>query len=236
MRQTIGVDISKDHLDVHSLPIGEYAQFENTTLGHKRFSKWLSGRDLNLIVFEPTGAYHKTFQRTMHTKGFPLNKVNPLHARRFAQAAGILTKTDRVDAAMLARMGMALELVPQEVVAEDIQVLGKLYTAKRGLMKDRTAALNRQKLLSHPILKRQCAARLRQIRHQMAKIDAEVKHLVEAADHHKQRFDILVSIPGISTTTAISLIVERQIVYSGCSRYAQTIALYACIGSNPIQS
>ena len=144
----------------------------------------------------------------MHANCFPVNKVNPLYARRFAQAAGILTKTDRVDAAMLARMGMALELLPQEAVAEDIQVLSELYTARRGLVKDRTAALNRQKLLSHPLLRRQCAARLRQIEHQMAKIDVEVMNLIEAADHHKQRFDILVSIPGISTTTAISLIVE----------------------------
>lgn len=148
MQHTVGVDISKAHLDVHSLPDGEYAQFANTTLGHKRFSKWLAGRDLNLIVFEPTGSYHKAFQRKLHTEELPFNKFNPLHARRFAQAMGLLTKTDRVDAAMLARIGMALDLPPQEAIPEDIQVLGELYTARRGLIKDRTAALNRKRCFS----------------------------------------------------------------------------------------
>ena len=224
MRQTIGVDISKDHLDVHSLPDDKYTQLANTTLGHKRFSKWLIGKDLNLIVFEPTGAYHKIFQRTMYNQGFPINKVNPLHARRFAQATGVLTKTDKVDAAMLARMGTALDLQPQEIVAEDIQVLGELYMARRALMKDRNAALNRQKWLSHSLLKSQCVARLRQIALQVAKIDAEVKRLIGMADHHKQRFDILVSIPGISTITAISLIIEMPELGDLSSAQAASLA------------
>ncbi len=52
------------------------------------------------IVYEPTGTYHKAFERFMTTQGVPLSKVNPRSARRFAEATGRLAKTDTIDAAM----------------------------------------------------------------------------------------------------------------------------------------
>nr|WP_299870222.1 transposase [uncultured Roseobacter sp.] len=75
-------------------------------------------------------------------------------------------------------------------------------------MKESTATLNRQKVLKHPLLKRQCAARLRQIERQVKQLDAEIAEVIRADEHLHRRATILTSIPGISDVTAFTLLVE----------------------------
>ena len=97
---TIGVDISKDHLDAHRLSDGATRRFTNDKSGHRAFVKWLAHGSVERVVFEPTGPYHRAFERALGVAGVPFAKVNPRQARRFAEAIGRLAKTDRVDAAM----------------------------------------------------------------------------------------------------------------------------------------
>lgn len=101
---TIGIDISKSHLDVFRLEDGAIARFDNAAAGFRALIKWLGKRPVTRIVFEPTGPYHRVFETALGGR-FPLVKVNPLQARRFAQASGTRAKTDAVDARILARMG-----------------------------------------------------------------------------------------------------------------------------------
>ena len=114
---TIGIDVSKDRLDVRRLPDGAEAAFNNDKAGLKALVTWL-GTGVQRVVFEPTGRYHLALERRLAEAGYPLIKVNPRQARRFGEALGTLAKTDRADAAMLARMGVALELEPQPVRPE----------------------------------------------------------------------------------------------------------------------
>ena len=107
---TIGVDVSKDHLDAHRLADGATRRFANTKGGHKALIKWVAETPLYRVVFEPTGLYHRAVERALGIAGVPFVKVNPRQARRFAEATGKLAKTDRLDAAILARMGALLEL------------------------------------------------------------------------------------------------------------------------------
>jgi transposase len=104
---TIGVDVSKDHLDAHRLDDGESRRFANDRSGQV---KWLAQRSVERVVFEPTGPYRRAFERALGVADVPYAKVNPRQARRSAEAIGSLAKTDRLDAAMLARMGAMLEL------------------------------------------------------------------------------------------------------------------------------
>ena len=99
---TIGVDVSKDHLDAHRLADGATRRFANTKGGHKALIKWLTETPLYRVVFEPTGPYHRAVERALGIAGVPFVKVNPRQARRFAEATGKLAKTDRLDAAILA--------------------------------------------------------------------------------------------------------------------------------------
>jgi len=101
---TIGIDISKSHLDAFRLEDGTAQRFENSPRGFRALIKWLDAAPVARIVFEPTEPYHRALETALSGK-FPLEKVNPLQARRFAEACGTRTKTDAVDARILARMG-----------------------------------------------------------------------------------------------------------------------------------
>lgn len=205
---TIGVDISKDYLDVHRLPDGASRRFENTGAGHKALIRWLGTTPMARIVYEPTGPYHARLEQTLAKAGLPLAKINPRQARRFAEAAGRLAKTDRVDALMLARMGVALELEARSVPSGELKKLKDLHCARQALVKDRTAARNRGKTLTLPLLKRQNTQRLKQINTQIAAIEAEIKACIASDENLTEQRAILESIPGISRITALALLIE----------------------------
>ena len=205
---TIGVDVSKDHLDAYRLADGASRRFANDKGGHKAFIKWFAEAPANRVVFEPTGPYHRAFERALGAAGVPLAKVNPRQARRFAEATGKLAKTDRLDAAMLARMGAVLELETRPARSEALLELNELYIAREALVKDRTAAKNRAKVLTLSLLKRQNARRLEQIERQIATIEAAILEIVEADAGLADRFAILTSIPGVSNITALALLIE----------------------------
>jgi transposase len=204
---TIGVDVSKDHLDAYRLADGAARRFANDKGGHKALIKWLMETPLNRVVFEPTGPYHRAVERALGVAGVPFVKVNPRRARRFAEAAGKLAKTDRLDAAMLARMGAVLELEARPARSEALLELRELYGAREALVKDRTAAKNRGKVLTLSLLKRHNAQRLEQIDRQIAAVEAAILQIVETDPSLAERFAILISIPGLSNITAFALLI-----------------------------
>ena len=97
-----------------------------------------------------------------------------------AQALGQAAKNDAVDEWVVAKMGAALELRPVDAPSRTRQVLDELGTARDALVKDRTAALNRQKQLRHKLLRRQNRNRLTQIDRQITTLDAEIARLFAA--------------------------------------------------------
>ncbi|MER9946076.1 IS110 family transposase [Mesorhizobium sp. M0092] len=206
--RTLGIDISKDRLDVHLLPEGTERQFANDANGLRELLRWLAPLAPNRIVYEATGAYHRLLECTLGAKGLPLVKMNPQHTRAFAKAAGRLSKTDRIDAAMLARFGELMTPQIRPIRGDTLDTLCELVAARRALVKDRTAAQNRQKNLTIPLLKRQAEQRLRQITTQINAIDAECRTLVAREPDLVRRFDILTSIPGLGEVTAFAIIAD----------------------------
>lgn len=205
---TIGVDISKAHFDVHRLPDGKAERFSNDLSGFGKLIKWIGKRQIERIVYEPTGAYHRGFEDALSAAGLPLAKVNPLQARRFAQARGTRAKTDRIDAQMLAHMGIALQPGICTIASKKMRNLKELQIARQALIKDRTAAMNRAKSITLPLLKRQNAKRLRHIKSDLETIEKEMLVLIRSEEKTAQDFDILVSIPGIAKITAAAILVE----------------------------
>ena len=206
--RNVGVDISKDTLDVAIHPEGKGFRIANTPQGHRALIKRLEGFEIAQIVFEATGAYYRLLQKALVEAGLPWVKVNPRQARRFAQAAGKLAKTDRCDALMLARMGAALALEPNVPVSPTVETMKELVNARHALVKDRVAALNRQAIAVSTLIKRQLAQRLRQIDSQIEAIDKRLKTLRKADADVSERFDILTSIPSFGEGTANVLMVE----------------------------
>jgi transposase len=208
MRQTIGIDVSKDTLDAYRLSDGEHSQVRNDKLGLRALIRWLGKDHGPLVVFEATGAYHRQMETALAARAIPFVKVNPRQARRFAEATGRLAKTDRVDAVMLAKMGAVLELEAQKPKSENLHELKELMTARRALIKDQTAARTRLATATQSLIKRQINARLLQIMEQVQQIDSAMTNKLAHDEGMSQQLAILVSIPGIATTTALAMLIE----------------------------
>ena len=207
MNDTIGVDISKPTLDVFWLSKREHRQFPNDRSGCAALIRWI-GKSAVRVVFEPTGPYHRIFEASLVAAGLKAVKVNPRSARRFAEATGELAKTDRIDAAILARMGAVLDLEGRPAKTETLHDLRELGVARQALVKDRIAATNREQTAVNPVIKRQLRVRLKLIRIQLKEIDSTIADLVDADPGLFRLRDILDSIPGIGTVTAMAILIE----------------------------
>ena len=207
MKDTIGIDISKATLDAYRLSTDKSAQFPNSAAGLRALRQWIGEQIPDLVVFEATGAYHAALER--HFAGvLPLVKVNPLQARRFAQARGTRAKTDAVDARILAMMGAALDLVPDAPEDKEQADLKELQVARMALIKERTRLLNRSKTQTLPLLKRQSKARLEQVKRQLLEMEEALLDLLLRCPKRGRAFEVLCSIPGLGRITAIAIIVE----------------------------
>ena len=204
---TIGIDISKATLDIHRLSDGKMMSFSNCPAGFKALSKFCAQTAVTRVVYEATGAYHGGLERALGAH-LPLVKVNPLQARRFAQAQGVRAKTDAVDAKMLAIMGDAFALEPDEPATKIQHDLKELRTFRSGLIKDRTRILTRIKTQTLSITCRQSKSRLVQLDKQIVEIDAEVERLINSNDTLAHSMRILRSIPGIGAVCASTILIE----------------------------
>ncbi len=99
-----GIDISKDHLDVHIIPDDHTKRFANTKTGWRALAKWLEAFAPERIVYESTGPYHQGMERALASRTLPIVRVNARRARSFPNPIGTIAKTDPVDARMLPGM------------------------------------------------------------------------------------------------------------------------------------
>ena len=205
---TVGVDVSKAHLDAHLAPEGRAARFPNTADGIRRLVGWIGDAPVRCVAYEPTGRWHRPLEAALLRAGLPAAAANPLRARRFAEAIGQQAKTDPVDAAMLAAMAAALPLRPAEAADAALADLRELVLAREQLVKDRTATRNRLNEASHRLLRTQLKRRLKQVRGQVKAVDAAIRAALAADPALARRAEVLVSIPGVSQATAACLVAE----------------------------
>lgn len=173
---TVGVDISKDHLDAHRLSDGQDKRFANNARGRGALIKWANeGR----VAFEATGAYHRDLEQALAKAGIDAIKINPWQVRRFAEAVGTRAKTDQVDARMLASMASALALKPTPPPSENLLNLKELRIARQALIKDRTATKNRSLNATMELIKRHNIAQLQRLEQQLREIDQAIADLIK---------------------------------------------------------
>ncbi|WP_084572904.1 IS110 family transposase [Methylocapsa aurea] len=223
-------------LDAHRLADGASRRFANDKAGCKALIKWLAATAAARVVFEPTGPYHRVLERALDAAGVPIARVNPRQARRFAEAAGKLVKTDRADAAMLARMGEVLDLRPRPCVSQTIAELKELHLARAALVKDHTADKNRAKAITLPLLEKQNKKRLAEIDVKIDEIDAAIGKLVNDDVQLARRFEILLSIPGVSKITAFALLIEMPELGTLEGKQAATMRRFQSEAAPPLRS
>lgn len=202
--QAVGIDISKAGLDVYAHPAGCERQFANNAKGHRELIEWLGRWQIDRIAYEATGAYHRQLEQAL--ADLPCVKLNPARARRFAQAAGTLAKTDKIDAVILARMATTLQPPVRPASTPQQAKLAELISARDGLLRDRIALQNQAKNLTLPLLKRQHRRRLDQIEQHIEQVDAELSTIIAADLELARRHEIISSIAGIGRRTADQLV------------------------------
>lgn len=130
---TIGVDISKDHVDAFCMRNGSSRRFANDRQGHKALIAWIGDNEPR-VIFEPTGPYHRAFERTLAAAGLALVKVNPRQARRFGEATGKLAK-NRAKTIVLALLkrhnGQRLRQIERQIKAIEDAILTIIETDPR---------------------------------------------------------------------------------------------------------
>ena len=132
----VGADVSKSQLDIHHTgPIGTLS-LANDSRGIGQLVAGSRRSGLRLIVVEATGGYERPLVKGLLDAGLPVVRVNPLHVRRFAQSRGILAKTDRLDARVLADFGRlnADRLRPMRPISDNARMLQELTTRRRQLV------------------------------------------------------------------------------------------------------
>lgn len=201
----VGVDVSKDWLDAHHRADGRDRRFPNTKQGRQNLVRWAKGAR---VAFEPSGSYHRALERHLAAADLEAVKINPLQARRFAEAIGTRAKTDAIDARLIAAMAAQLDLPATPPPSAILCKLRALQIARQGLIKDRTAAKNRAQHHECAFLKRQAAHRLKHVQAQLNALDREIDALIAGEESLARRRAILISIPGISAVTAAALLAE----------------------------
>ena len=206
-RTMIELDITKDFLDAYRLNVGTAARFQNAPVGFRSLSTWLGEGMPTRVVFEATGAYHRSFERAFSGK-LPLVKVNPLQARRFAQACGTRVKTDEVDARMLAGFGNALALEPDQPIDGKQFEIKELFSSRGALIKDRTRSIDRLKAQTLALVKRLTKARIDQIKSQLKTLQQDINTRLQDCPGRARANIILWSIPGSGEVAAIAILIE----------------------------
>lgn len=224
IKHIIGIDVSKANLDAACLPGGQFRQFSNDSHGRKALWQWIEQTGTELVVFEASGACHRQLERFLDARGQGYAKVNPRRARAFAKAAGKLAKTDRADAMVLARMGVALQPSRTSAKTASVQMLGELVLARRALVKDKTAVKNRLHTLRQPLLERLAKRRLKQVLADIAIIDQACRDIIASDRELSRRMDILISIPGLGEVTACAILAEMPELGTLDKRQAASLA------------
>ena len=202
-RVVAGIDVSKATLDVHAA--GEERRFANGGTSWRALGKWLRRLKVSRVVMEATGRYHRRVHRCLHDRGFEVVLVNPLRARRFAEGAGHLAKTDRVDARMLAKLGRALDdlepVAPQEAF---LNRLGDLLVVRAKHVDARTML----KQVAYEVDEGEAIARATVVHldEQIAGLEAAIEEVIAGDAEQAERFRILTSIPGVGAVTAAALL------------------------------
>jgi len=130
----VGIDVSKDRLDVHVRPPGEAFFVARDGEGLERLVADLRDRDVALVVLEATGGFEATVAAALAGAGLPVAVVNPRQIRDFARATGRLAKTDALDAAIIAFFAERIRPEPRPLPGPDAQVLAELVARRRQLV------------------------------------------------------------------------------------------------------
>jgi transposase len=204
----VGIDVSKDRLDVHVRPNGEAFVVTRDGRGLEELIERLRALTPTLIAVEATGGYETIVAAAIAGASLPLAVINPAQVRHFAQALGKRAKTDPIDAAVIARFAEAARPEPRSVPDEAARLLGELV-ARRRQITEMLVAERQRETRSHNVRVRKSLARhIKVLEKDLQAISDDIGSLIRGSPVWRAHEDLMVSVPGVADKTSSSLLAE----------------------------
>jgi transposase len=208
----IGIDVSKEHLDVASEDGTLEARFTNDEQGHGQIVARLRELTPELVVLEATGNFQLELSILLASAKLPMAVVNPRQVRDFAKALGILAKTDAIDARAIAHFGATVKPEAQPLPDEQALELEALMTCRRQLIGMIASEKNRLQALFGPAktswAEKSIRDTLSHLIKQLSQLDKGLRKRIEKSPAWKAKDDLLKSVPGIGKVTSLTLAID----------------------------
>ena len=203
----VGIDVAKATLDIAVRPTAETWSAPNDATGIDALVTRLGAVAPTLIVLEATGGYQGPLVAALAAADLPVVVVNPRHIRAFAQAVGILAKTDRIDARVIAHFAEAVKPAPRPLPDAQTQELRALLVRRRQLVEMVTAERARLDT-APPSIQEAIQAHLAWLTDQITGLDAALTHASQAHPEWQVKDDVLQSIPGVGPVLARTMLAQ----------------------------
>jgi len=205
--RNIGIDVGKTTLDICIHELDRHWQVENTPTGISDLLKQLKRFNLTRILVEATGGYERNLVEACAEQDLPVLIVQPIQVRQFAKAQGILAKTDKIDARLIARFGVVMQPTPRPIQSKKIRLIRDLLARKRQLNEARTQELNRQHKAPKILIPSHRRA-LKLLDKEIAWVNDKLDNAVAEVTEWQRVYDVLCSVPGIGNGVAYTLLGE----------------------------
>lgn len=203
----VGIDVSKDRLDVHVVPEGAAFAVARDGAGIEALAARLSALSCALVAVEATGGFETVVAAGLAAAGLPVAVVNPAQVRAFATALGKRAKTDPIDAAVIARFAAATKPAVRPLPDEATRLLADLVARRRQIVAMIGAERQREKRAPARV-KKSIARLVKALERELASLDGDIDDAVRGSPVWREKEDLLSSVPGIGPTIARDLIAD----------------------------
>lgn len=204
----VGIDVSKATLDVAFGSDGDVIQVANDDTGIAELVVRIAKAVPALVVLEATGGYEWLVAAALAGKGIPVAVVNPRQVRDFAKATGVLAKTDRIDARVLARFAEAIRPEPRPLPTPEAKELEELLSRRRQIVDMLTMEKNRLGIAASQRMQRGIEKHITWLEEALRRANDDIDKAVRASPLWREQEDLLRSVPGIGPVTARTLLAE----------------------------
>ncbi len=204
----VGIDVAKDHLDVHVRPTDETFRVTHAEAGLGTLTGRLGPLAPGLVVLEATGGHEVPVVAALMGAGLPVVIVNPRQIRAYARATGALAKTDRLDARVIALFAEAVRPAIRALPDEQTRALDEAVTRRRQLVEMLGAETNRRRLVRDRTVQRRVEAHIHWLKRALKELDRDLQATIRSSPIWRDTDDLLRSAPGIGDVTIATMLAE----------------------------
>jgi transposase len=204
----VGIDVSKDQLDIAVRPDGDTWSMPNDASGITEVVQRLAQLHPKLVVLEATGGLQMPVAAALASAGLPLSMVNPRQVRDFARATGRLAKTDRLDAQVLAHFAEAVRPTPYPLPDAQTQELTALLTRRHQVVEMLTAEKNRRRATRSEAVRQRVQDHIHWLEQELADLDDDLERTLRESLLWREKDNLLRSVPGIGRVVSITLLAD----------------------------